>query len=84
MNDDAIFLKYRVNCIAGKPPPTKGVHSADYVLFDQRRFAGVEPPTILCHLMARGVSATGALTEYPAKAFKISTCPLSRTTLGLA
>ncbi len=22
MNDDAIFLKYRVDCIAGKPPPT--------------------------------------------------------------
>ncbi len=23
MNDDAIFLTYRVDCIAGKPPPTK-------------------------------------------------------------
>ncbi len=22
MNDDAIFLTYRVDCIAGKPPPT--------------------------------------------------------------
>ncbi len=22
MNDDAIFLEYRVDCIAGKPPPT--------------------------------------------------------------
>ncbi len=22
MNDDAIFLAYRVDCIAGKPPPT--------------------------------------------------------------
>ncbi len=22
MNDDAIFLIYRVDCIAGKPPPT--------------------------------------------------------------
>ena len=22
MNDDAIFLRYRVDCIAGKPPPT--------------------------------------------------------------
>ncbi len=25
MNDDAIFLKYRVDCIAGKPPPTKSI-----------------------------------------------------------
>ncbi|KPL66065.1 hypothetical protein PVFL_03425, partial [Pseudomonas viridiflava] len=24
MNDDAIFLKHRVECIAGKPPPTAG------------------------------------------------------------
>ncbi|UZA67761.1 hypothetical protein EZZ81_05785 [Pseudomonas viridiflava] len=23
MNDDVIFLTYRVDCIAGKPPPTK-------------------------------------------------------------
>ncbi len=23
MNDDAIFLTYRVDCIAGKPPPTR-------------------------------------------------------------
>ena len=22
MNDDAIFLTYRIDCIAGKPPPT--------------------------------------------------------------
>ncbi len=22
MNDDAMFLTYRVDCIAGKPPPT--------------------------------------------------------------
>lgn len=22
MNDDVIFLTYRVDCIAGKPPPT--------------------------------------------------------------
>ncbi len=22
MNDDAIFLAYRVDCIVGKPPPT--------------------------------------------------------------
>ncbi len=39
MNDDAIFLTYRVDCIAGKPPPTKRVHSADYLLFDKRRLA---------------------------------------------
>ncbi len=25
MNDDAIFLTHRVDCIAGKPPPTKNV-----------------------------------------------------------
>uniref|UniRef100_UPI00197E5CB4 hypothetical protein n=1 Tax=Pseudomonas viridiflava TaxID=33069 RepID=UPI00197E5CB4 len=25
MNNDAIFLTYRVDCIAGKPPPTKNV-----------------------------------------------------------
>ncbi|MEE3935210.1 hypothetical protein V2I68_06550 [Pseudomonas viridiflava] len=35
MNDDAIFLTFRVGCIAGKPPPTKRVQSADYVLFDK-------------------------------------------------
>ncbi len=40
MNDDAIFLTFRVGCIAGKPPPTKRVQSADYVLFDKRRLAG--------------------------------------------
>ena len=28
MNDDAIFLKYRVDCIAGKPPPTVRVGCA--------------------------------------------------------
>ncbi len=22
MNDDAVFLTYRIDCIAGKPPPT--------------------------------------------------------------
>ncbi|MEE3941486.1 hypothetical protein V2J00_26130, partial [Pseudomonas viridiflava] len=27
MNDDAIFLTYRVDCIAGKPPPTVSVCS---------------------------------------------------------
>ncbi|WP_122456256.1 hypothetical protein [Pseudomonas viridiflava] len=42
MNDYAIFLTHRVDCIAGKPPPTKKrFHSADYVLFDKRRLAGV-------------------------------------------
>ncbi|WP_163023909.1 hypothetical protein [Pseudomonas viridiflava] len=41
MNDYAIFLTHRVDCIAGKPPPTKKrFHSADYVLFDKRRLAG--------------------------------------------
>ncbi len=25
MNDDAMFLTYRVDCIAGKPPPTVSV-----------------------------------------------------------
>ncbi len=40
MNDYAIFLTHRVDCIAGKPPPTKKrFHSADYVLFDKRRLA---------------------------------------------
>ncbi|WP_162999934.1 hypothetical protein [Pseudomonas viridiflava] len=41
MNDYAIFLTHRVDCIAGKPSPTKKrFHSADYVLFDKRRLAG--------------------------------------------
>ncbi len=46
MNDDAIFLTHRVDCIAGKPPPTKKLfHSADYVLFDKRWLAGDLPGT---------------------------------------
>ena len=41
-NDYAIYLTHRVDCIAGKPPPTKKrFHSADYVLFDKRRLAAM-------------------------------------------
>ncbi|MCQ9394474.1 hypothetical protein [Pseudomonas viridiflava] len=46
MNDYAIFLTHRVDCIAGKPPPTKKLfHSADYVLFDKRWLVGNLPGT---------------------------------------
>ncbi|WP_122455695.1 hypothetical protein [Pseudomonas viridiflava] len=49
MNDDAIFLKYRVDCIAGKPPPTKRVPSVVYSLFDKSRLpqSGVRCETTL-------------------------------------
>ncbi|WP_424492747.1 hypothetical protein, partial [Pseudomonas viridiflava] len=36
MNDEATFLTYRVDCIAGKPPPTKSFSSVAYRLFDKR------------------------------------------------
>jgi len=32
MYDDVIFLTCRVDCIAGRPPPTKGYHQEVYVL----------------------------------------------------
>ncbi len=31
MNDDAVSLKYRVDCIAGKPPPTKEIASLKWL-----------------------------------------------------
>ncbi|QXG42943.1 hypothetical protein [Pseudomonas viridiflava] len=31
MNDDAIFLTYRVDCIAGKPPPVRCLLRQRYV-----------------------------------------------------
>ncbi|UZA68262.1 hypothetical protein EZZ81_08535 [Pseudomonas viridiflava] len=48
MNDDAIFLTYRVNCIAGKPPPTvrsllrDSAVSATCTVF--QRCASITPP----------------------------------------
>ncbi len=45
MSDDAIFLTYRVDCIAGKPPPTVFVLLPDSAVSDAKRHF-----TTLCSL----------------------------------